>query len=161
MGLFTTKKTADYMIIIGCGRLGANLANTLSDGGGNVLIMDKDKDAFRKLSPSFGGLAVVGDGTDFDALQDAQIGKASVVVVVTNNDNANVMIAQLAREVFKVKRVIARLYDPEREYIYHEFGIDTICPAVLSAKEIEKILSKTNEAAGTGMAVSACEVEAK
>lgn len=147
MGLLAKKKTDDYTIIIGCGRLGANLANTLSNAGGNVLIMDKNKDAFRKLSPSFGGLAVVGDGMDFYALHGAQIDKASAVVVVTNNDNANVMIAQIAREVFKVKRVIARLYDPEREYIYHEFGIDTICPAVLSAKEIDKILSETGAAA--------------
>ena len=142
MGRLEKKKPDDYTIVIGCGRLGANLANTLSDEGGNVLIMDKNKVAFRKLSQSFGGLAVVGDGTDFDALSEAQIGKASVVVVVTNNDNANVMIAQIAREVFHVARVIARLYDPEREYIYREFGIDTICPAILSAKKIDGILSK-------------------
>lgn len=149
MGLFSKKKTDDYTIVIGCGRLGANLANTLSDEGGNVLIMDKDKDSFRKLSQSFGGLAIVGDGTDFDALKEAEIDQASVVVVVTNNDNANVMIAQIAREVYHVKHVIARLYDPEREYIYHEFGIATICPAVLSAKEIDKILSKTDVGSGT------------
>ena len=153
---FATKKSTDYTIVIGCGRLGANLANTLSDEGSDVLIMDKNKDAFRKLSPSFGGLAVVGDGMDFDALQEAQIDKANVVVVVTNNDNANVMIAQIVREIFKVKRVISRLYDPEREYIYQEFGIDTICPAILSAKEIDKILSKASEAAA---AMSGCEGE--
>lgn len=139
-------KIADYTIIIGCGRLGANLANTLSDEGGNVLIMDKNKDSFRKLSPSFGGLPVAADGMDFDALIEANIQKAGAVVVVTNNDNANVMIAQIAREVFHVKHVIARLYDPEREYIYREFGIDTICPAILSAKEMEKILSKADVA---------------
>ncbi|MEZ4358037.1 MAG: TrkA family potassium uptake protein [Eubacteriales bacterium] len=149
MRLFTTKRTVDYIIIIGCGRLGANLANALSSEGGDVLIMDKDKDAFRKLSPSFGGLTVVGDGMEYDVLQKAQIYKASVIVVVTNNDNANVMIAQIAREVFKVKRVISRLYDPEREYIYQELGIDTICPAILSAKEIDKIISKANESVKT------------
>ena len=76
-------------------------------------------------------------------LQDAQISKASVVVAVTNNDNANIMVAQIAREIFKIQRVIARLYDPDRECVYREFAIDTICPAVLSAKEIDKILSKT------------------
>lgn len=149
MALFTAKKSSGYTMIIGCGRLGANLANTLSDEGGNVLIVDKDKNAFRKLSPSFGGLAVTGDGTDFDVLQEAQMHQANVVVVVTNNDNANVMIAQIAREIFQVERVIARLYDPERECIYREFGIDTICPAVLSAKEIDKFLAK----AGTDQAV--------
>lgn len=137
------KANADYTIIIGCGRLGANLANTLSDDGGSVLIIDKNKDAFRKLSPSFGGLSVIGDAMDLDVLQEAQISKASIVVAVTNDDNANILVAQLAREMFKIQRVIARLYDPERECVYREFGIDTICPAVLSAKEIDKILSET------------------
>ena len=131
-----------FTIIIGCGRLGANLANALSDAQGNVLIMDIHKDAFRKLSPSFGGLAVAMDATDLDALRDAGIDHASTVIVVTNNDNVNVMVAQLAREVFKVREVIARLYDPERECVYQELGIATICPAVLSMKEIDKILGK-------------------
>lgn len=143
MQFLKNNKHSNYTIVIGCGRLGANLANALSDESGNVLIMDKDKDAFRKLAPSFGGLVVTGDGTDFDALQEVQMDKADVVVAVTNNDNVNVMIAQMARELFKVQRVIARLYDPERECVYHEFGIDTICPAVLSENEIDKILSKS------------------
>ena len=141
--LMDKKADEDYTIVIGCGRLGANLANTLSDKGGNVLIIDKNKDAFRKLSPSFGGLSITGDATDLDVLQEAQIGKASVVVAVSNSDNANIMAAQIARELFHIERVIARLYDPERECVYREFGIDTICPAILSAKEIDKILSET------------------
>ena len=141
--LMDKKADENYTIVIGCGRLGANLANTLSDEGGNVLIIDKSKDAFRKLSPSFGGLSITGDALDLDVLQEAQINKASVVVAVTNSDNANIMVAQIARELFQIKRVIARLYDPERECVYREFGIDTICPAILSAKEIDKILSET------------------
>ena len=140
MKLFQEKK--QYVMIVGCGRLGANLANTLSDDNGNVLIMDTDKEAFRRLSGDFGGLSVVGNGTDLDALKNAQIDKASAVVAVTNDDNTNIMIAQLARDLFKVKRVIARLYDPERETVYQELGIDTICPAVLSAKEVDKILER-------------------
>ena len=141
--LIDKRSDENYTIVIGCGRLGANLANTLSDEGGNVLIIDKSKDAFRKLSPSFGGLSITGDALDLDVLQEAQINKASVVVAVTNSDNANIMVAQIARELFQIKRVIARLYDPERECVYREFGIDTICPAILSAKEIDKILSET------------------
>ena len=140
MKLFSQKKTNDYIIIIGCGRLGANLANTLSNENGNVLIMDTAKHAFRRLSADFGGLAVVGDGIDLDALKSAQIEKASAVIAVTNDDNTNIMIAQLARDMFHVQRVIARLYDPERETVYQELGIDTICPAVLSAKEVDKLL---------------------
>ena len=130
----------DYIIIVGCGRLGANLANTLSDENGNVLIMDTSKDSFRRLSSDFGGLSLVGNGTDLDNLHTAQIEKASAVIAVTNDDNTNIMIVQLARELFKVPRVIARLYDPERETVYRDLGIDTICPAVLSAKEVDKIL---------------------
>ncbi len=135
-----------YTIIVGCGRLGANLANALSDAQGNVSIMDMNKDAFRKLSPSFGGLAITADATDLDALQEAGMDKASTVIAVTNNDNVNVMVAQLARELFKVGEVIARLYDPERECVYQELGIETICPAVLSMKEIDKILGKNQTA---------------
>ncbi|MDD3253590.1 MAG: TrkA family potassium uptake protein [Lachnospiraceae bacterium] len=144
MELFKKKKgNMDYTIIIGCGRLGANLANTLSDEDGNVLVIDKDKDAFRKLSPSFGGLTMTGDATDFDVLNEAQMSRAGVVVAVTNNDNINIMTAQIVRELFKIQRVIARLYDPDRECVYRELAIDTICPAVLSAQEIDKILSQT------------------
>lgn len=136
------QKNENYTIIIGCGRLGANLANTLSDNGEDVLIIDRNKEAFRKLSPAYGGLSLNGDATDLDILQEAQINNATTVIAVTNNDNANILVAQVAREIFHIERVIARLYDPEREYVYHEFGIDTICPAVLSVKEIDKILSR-------------------
>ena len=126
MKLFTNKNT-DYTVIIGCGRLGASLAGTLSEEGGNVLVTDRDNNSFRKLPPSFGGLTLTGDATDINVLRDAQIEKATAIVVVTNNDNTNIMIAQMAKELFKKERVIARLYDPEREYVYREFGIDTIC----------------------------------
>ena len=140
MKLFEAKKS-DYIIIVGCGRLGANLASALSDDGGNVLIMDKDRNSFRRLSASFGGLSVVANGTDLDALQEAQIQNASTVIAVTNNDNTNILVAQLARDMFHVENVIARLFDPERETVYQEFGIKTICPAVLSVKEIDKLLA--------------------
>ena len=140
MKLFEAKKS-DYIIIVGCGRLGANLASALSDDGGNVLIRDKDRNSFRRLSASFGGLSVVANGTDLDALQEAQIQNASTVIAVTNNDNTNILVAQLARDMFHVENVIARLFDPERETVYQEFGIKTICPAVLSVKENDKLLA--------------------
>ena len=141
MKFFETKKT-DYVVIIGCGRLGANLASALSDDGGNVLIMDKNRDSFRRLSASFGGLSIVANGTDLDALKEAKLENASTVIADTNNDNTNIMVAQIARDMFHVENVIARLFDPERESVYQEFGIKTICPAVLSVKEIDKLLSR-------------------
>lgn len=140
MNLFGNRKKEDYVIIIGCGRLGANLANTLSNNDGNVLIMDTEKSAFRRLDSNFGGLSVVGNGTDLEALKNAQIQKATSVIAVTNHDNTNIMIAQIARDLFHIDNVIARLYDPERESVYQAFGIKTICPAILSVKEVDKIL---------------------
>lgn len=140
MKLFGIKKTSPYTIIVGCGRLGASLANELSNEGDNVLIMDGSKDAFRRLAPNFGGLSVVADGTDLDKLREARIENASAVIAVTNHDNTNIMIAQIARDLFGVERVIARLYDPASESVYKRLVINTICPSVLSAKEIDKML---------------------
>jgi trk system potassium uptake protein TrkA len=133
-------KNGGYTIIVGCGRLGANLANTLSESGGSIIIIDKNPDAFQKLSASFGGIAVTGNATEMSVLSNAEIEKATAVISVTNKDNTNIMVAQLAKEMFCIERVIARLYDPECECVYREFGIDTLCPAVLSAKEIDKLL---------------------
>ena len=120
--------------------MGANLANTLSDSGGNIIIIDKNPEAFRKLSSSYGGIVLTGDAMDMSVLNNAEIEKATAVISVTNEDNTNIMVAQLAKEMFNTERVIARLYDPESECVYQEFGIDTICPADLSTKEIDKLL---------------------
>ena len=140
MKMYSNKKNDGYTIIVGCGRLGANLANTLSDGGGEIVVIDKNPDSFRKLSSSFGGIALTGDATEMAVLANAEIEKATAVITVTNNDNTNIMVAQLAKEMFSIGQVIARLYDPERECVYKEFDVETICPAVLSTKEIDKLL---------------------
>ena len=143
--MFESNRNADYTIIVGCGRLGASLANTLSNKGENVLVIDKTNDSFRRLAASYGGLTVIGCGTEFDKLREAQIDRASAVISVTNDDNTNIMVALIAREIFNVKKVIARLHDPECEIVYQELGIETICPAVLSAKEIDKLLENYPE----------------
>lgn len=145
MTLFTDKK-ANYTVIIGCGRLGSSLANVLSNKGGNVLVIDRNKDSFGKLAPSYNlGLStLIGDATDIDVLHEA-VEKATAVIVATDNDNTNIMIAQIAKELLKKERVIAKLNDPERECVYREFGIDMISPAVLFAKEICNWLNGTQE----------------
>jgi len=140
MNLFSRKEKQNYIVIVGCGRLGASLAGALSDEGNNVAIIDIDKDSFRKLPLSYGGLSLIGDAMDVDVLKEAGIEKATAIIVVTNNDNTNITIAQIAKEIFKKSCVIARLYDPERECIYREFSINTICPAILSANEIRKLI---------------------
>lgn len=140
MSLFSKKKEKNYCIIVGCGRLGAKLADALYDRGTNVLIIDNNEESFSKLSSSFGGINILGDATEFYVLNESDIENATAVVAVTNNDNTNILVAQIAKEFFHVPHVIARLYDPERECVYHEFGIETICPAALSANEIDRIL---------------------
>lgn len=143
MKLFSTEKM--YTLIIGSGRLGASLANDLSEQGGNVIVVDRDKSSFRKLSPSFGGLTVTGDATNLNILNEAQIKKAKTVIVVTNDDNVNIMISQMAKEVFGKQHVISRLYDPDRQSVYEGFDIDLIYPAILSVNEINRLLKKHNK----------------
>lgn len=135
----------DYTIIVGCGRLGANLAMDLAEKGKGVLVIDKDPKSFQRLPASYGGLTLEADATDLDVLSEAEIEKATAIVSVTNRDNVNIMVAQLAREWFHKERVICRLYDPERECVYRELNIDTICPSILSAKEAEKLIHEKKE----------------
>ena len=144
MDFFKTarRKGSGYTVIIGCGRLGDSLANAISDKDASVMIVDRDERAFRKLGTSYGGLTLTGDATDIAVLRSAEIERADTVVSVTNDDNTNIMVAQIARNVYHIPNVICRLYDPEREIVYKEFGIDTICPTVLSTREIDRLLGK-------------------
>lgn len=133
-------KNKDYTIIVGCGRLGASLASRFSENGGNVLVIDEDKNSFRKLSPNYGGMVIQGDATEISVLKRAEIKNATSVIAVTNHDNTNIMVAQLAKELFHIDNVIARLYDPDRECVYRELEIDTICPVVLSTRKVDQLL---------------------
>ena len=130
----------DYTIIAGCGRLGASLAGRLSDKGNNVLVIDMKDSSFRKLPADFGGMVIQGDATELSVLNRAEIGKATSVIAVTDHDNTNVMIAQIAKEMFHIDNVIARLYDPDRECVYRELKINTICPVVLSTSKVDQLL---------------------
>ena len=141
-----TNKRHAYTVVVGCGRLGAGIADTLYDEGEDVVVVDKDKDSFRKLSSSFGVLSVEGNGMDLDILDSVELKRADTLIAVTDNDNVNIMISQLAKEVFNVRKVIARLSDPQRSCIYQDFGIETICPSVLSERQVDLILNRGTEA---------------
>ena len=130
------KNKHTYSIIIGCGRLGSALAGRLSEEGKDVMVIDSDKTAFRKLPASYGGLTMMANATDIDKLKQAEIEKADTVIAVTDSDNSNICVAQIARKVFDVKRVIARIYDDEKNMLLNPLGIDSICPAALSEKEV-------------------------
>jgi trk system potassium uptake protein TrkA len=135
------KDSKPQTLIIGCGRLGANLASRLSDAGNNVTIINDNADDFRKLSPSFGGLTFEGDGTNFELLTAAGINHCDRVVAVTDDDTTNLMVAQIARKAFGVRQVIARINDPERGAVCDEMAIQTICPFDLASQALMTMIA--------------------
>ena len=122
-----------YIVIVGCGRLGAYLANGLSREGHGVVTIDIDERAFGGLSPEYGGFRVEGDATELAVLRQAKMDQADVVIATTQEDNVNLMVAQVARKVFAVPRVLARVFDPKREGIYRRLGVETVCPTSTAA----------------------------
>ena len=134
------------VIILGCGRVGSTLARQMARAGHKVTVLDLTRDAFRRLGTQFGGTKHVGNGLDQNVLRDMGLERADVFVAVTQGDNTNIMAAQVAREVFGVARVIARIYDPIRAQAYRDMGIDTICTTTVAAGLIRGLLSGTDTA---------------
>ena len=122
------------ILIMGCGRVGARLASLLDEDGHEVTILDNDTYSFRRLPPSFGGTALFGNGIDEEALKKAGIEDADIFVAVTQGDNRNVMACQIAKHMFKVPRVVCRIYDPLREEMYSALGLETISPTKVFAQ---------------------------
>lgn len=138
------KNNEKYILIVGCGRLGAHLANSLGESKFNsIVIIDKNEQAFDRLKTTFSGFRIEADALELDVLKAAKIKDADVVLVTTNRDNTNIMIAQVAKKIFNVDKVIARLIDPLRESIYSELGIETISPTALSANEFMRIINES------------------
>jgi len=130
-----------YAIIVGCGRVGAELAKLLSNEGHNVVVIDKERVSFERLGSPFNGLTTVGNGFDLALLKQAGIEKADAFCALTNGDNTNLITAQVARKIFKVPKVIARVYDPQRAHIYAALGLDIISGTTLFASMIrDKII---------------------
>ena len=128
------------VVIMGCGRLGAQLAGLLDGNGHQVTILDIDDYSFRRLPPNFGGTALVGDGTDEESLKKAGIEEADAFVAVTQGDNRNVMAAQIAKHIFNVPKVICRFYDPLRKEMYETLGLDTFSPTTIIAQILQEKL---------------------
>lgn len=127
-----------YIIIVGCGRLGTILVNRLSLLGHSIVIIDNDPDTFKELSNDFSGFTIEGDATEVSVLEKAKVDKADLFLALTNNDNINLMVAQIAKNIYRVQNVMARVYDPKREVIYRNMNISTICPMMLAADEFVK-----------------------
>jgi len=125
------------IIIMGCGRVGGRLAGLLEEAGHDVAVLDMDSYSFLRWLPAdFKGKALVGDGTDEEVLMKAGIEEADAFVSVTQGDNRNVLAAQMAKHIFNVPKVVSRIYDPLREEMYHELGLETISPTKVSAQTL-------------------------
>ncbi len=130
-----------YVIIVGCGRVGSELAKLLSSEGHDVVIIDKSQASFDRLGESFNGVTLVGNGFDLALLKQAGIEKADSFCAVTNGDNTNLISAQVAKKIFNVPKVIARVYDPARAHIYAALGLDILSGTILFAAMIrDKII---------------------
>lgn len=135
----------DYIIIVGCGRLGSHLAIFFSRQQKGVVIIDRNEAAFGRLNEDFSGFTIVADATELDILLEAKIDKADIVITTTNDDNTNIMIAQIAKKIYLVPKVIARLFEPARQGVYDELDIETICPVTLSADALINSLRRSGQ----------------
>ena len=122
-----------FVIIMGCGRMGAQLASMLELEGHEVTILDLDKYAFDHLAGDFKGRKFLGDGTDQDTLRRAGAERADAFVSVTRGDNRNALAAQVAKHVFRIPRVGSVIFDPIREEVYRGLGLHTINPTKIEA----------------------------
>ncbi|HZP97686.1 MAG TPA: TrkA family potassium uptake protein [Candidatus Limnocylindria bacterium] len=139
------------IVIVGCGRVGAFLAGLLDAGGHDVTIVDLERAAFRHLPSDFRGTTLLGNGTDLEVLRQAGIDKADALLTLTQGDNRNLMSAQVAKEIFGVKHVIAKVNDPIRANTYREHGIGTFSRTTILGTLLEAMLMSDPEVGKTLM----------
>jgi trk system potassium uptake protein TrkA len=126
-------------LIVGCGRVGSTLAKLLVTEH-DVVIVDENPAAFKRLGARFGGGVEVGTGIDYDVLKRAGAERADGFVAVTDGDNRNVMAALIAQRMFRIPKIVARIYDPPRGQLYRDLGIETFSPTTLGAQIIRDAL---------------------
>ncbi len=132
----TAGRTGVHVVIMGCGRVGSTLAQTLEQQGHTVAVVDQDPTAFRRLGSGFAGRRVTGVGFDQDTLREAGIEEAGAFAAVSSGDNSNIIAARVAREMFGVENVAARIYDPRRAEVYQRLGIPTVATVRWTADQM-------------------------
>ncbi len=125
-----------HIVVVGCGRVGSELAATLESQGHTVAVIDKNGRAFRRLHAEFSGTTVTGLGFDRETLAAAGIDKAGAFAAVTNGDNSNILCARIARESYGIEHVVARIYDPRRALIYQRLGIPTVATVAWTTDQV-------------------------
>lgn len=133
------KKENKKVIIIGCGRFGSTLANHLNKQHYDVTIIDKDEDAFRKLSDNFSGFTMVGEVSDLSLLESVGIRYCSMFIAVTNDDNTNCMLSQIASRIYHINNIYIRLIDTNKKILLDGFQVNAIYPSQLSLCEFERL----------------------
>ncbi len=133
-------------LIVGCGRVGSTLAKLLVADKHDVVVVDENPSAFKRLGNRFGGQVEVGTGIDYDVLKRAGAERADGFVAVTDGDNRNVMAALIAQRMFRIPKIIARIYDPPRGQLYRELGIETFSPTTIGAQLIRDRLQDASYA---------------
>jgi trk system potassium uptake protein TrkA len=129
-----------HIIVVGCGRVGSELAINLEREGHMVAVVDKNRNAFRRLPERWSGRAVHGFGFDRDHLEQAGIREADALAAVTSGDNSNILTARIARETFQIPHVVARIYDPRRAVIYQKLGIPTVATVTWTTEQVTRRL---------------------
>jgi trk system potassium uptake protein TrkA len=142
------------VIIMGCGRVGSELSHELLEAGHDVVVIDKNAEAFFRYPPGEGAQTVVGLGFDRDVLEEAGIERADAFVAVSSGDNSNIVSARVALENYHVPKVVARIYDPRRADIYERLNIPTVATTTWGVKQIQLMLlhdrQELREALGGG-----------
>ncbi|MEA2447658.1 MAG: trk/ktr system potassium uptake protein [Actinomycetota bacterium] len=129
-----------HVIIAGCGRVGSELAHSLEQMEHSVAVVDRDAEAFDRLKPSFSGKKITGFVFDRETLEEADITKADAFASVTSGDNSNILSARVAKEHYRVKHVVARIYDPRRAQIYQRLGIQTVATVRWTTDQMMRFL---------------------
>ena len=129
-----------YVVIMGCGRVGSALAGGLERLGHEVAVIDRDRQAFRRLSPDFRGSQIVGEGYHREVLEEAGVQRAQAFAAVSSGDNSNIISARVARETFGVEHVVARIYDAKRAAVYERLGIPTVATVPWSTDRLMRML---------------------
>jgi trk system potassium uptake protein TrkA len=135
-------------IVIGSGRVGANVALQLQGSGWDVTVVDENEDALGRLGESWTGGFVVGHGMDLQLLREAGIEEADAVVVTTSGDNTNLVIAQGAQKLFEVPTVVVRVLDPARAQFYATRGLRIVCPTSAAIETLVGAVREAEEATG-------------
>jgi trk system potassium uptake protein TrkA len=143
-----------HVIVVGCGRVGSELAIALDRDGHSVAVIDKNPRSLRRLPPDWPGRTVVGFGFDRDHLEQAGIHDAGALAAVTSGDNSNILTARIARETYQIPNVVARIYDPRRAVIYQRLGIPTVATVTWTTEQVlrrlfpEDVVTEWSDASG-------------